>query len=491
MILFTKNHTFAYEMENLCRVFFPLEQIRVNKEPEKGENVVTTELSTDGAAASLRVCAVIEGKALEHTVQVDCAAADDERECELRMAQVLFRVLRELTGYTPEWGILTGVRPSKLMHRLIQELGSCAQAQAYFQEHFYTAPQKAALAAQVAQAEEPIVRLSRPDSFSLYLSIPFCPTRCSYCSFVSHSMGTAKKLLPEYVRLLAKELEIIGKQARELGLRLETIYFGGGTPTTLSAQELLFLAQAIQTNFDLSGLREYTIEAGRPDTITPEKLEAMKQIGVSRISINPQTLNDTVLQRIGRKHTAQQALDAFLLARSHGFTNINMDLIAGLPLDTLESFSHTLETIVSLAPESITVHTLALKRSSSIVTQGEARALETTAELTGGMLREASGVLNAYQYYPYYMYRQSRCVGNLENVGWCLAGNESLYNIFMMEEIHTVLAAGAGAVTKLKAPGGPHLERVFNYKYPYEYIDRFDMLMERKRKIKDFYGKYY
>lgn len=302
--------------------------------------------------------------------------------------------------------------------------------------------------------------------------------------------GHGEKLLPEYVRLLARELEITGEYARSLGLRLESVYFGGGTPTTLSPQEILYLAQAIEKNFDLSAMREYTMEAGRPDTITPEKLEAMKQIGISRISINPQTLNDSVLQHIGRRHSAQQALDAFALARKHGFDNINMDLIAGLPLDTFESFSNTLGKVTALAPESVTVHTLALKRSSSIVTHGEAGSLETTAELTGKMLRETTDVLQAHDYYPYYMYRQSRCIGNLENVGWCLPGKESLYNVFMMEEVHTVLAAGAGAVTKLKAPKGNYLERVFNYKYPYEYISRFDDLMERKKKITEFYEKY-
>lgn len=490
MILYIKNHTFQYEIENLCRVFFPLEDIRRDKEPENGESTVTTEMTEEASAAALRVNAVIGGKSREYTARVERSVDEYQQECELQMARLLFRALTELTGYTPEWGVLTGVRPSKLMNRLIQEKGSCENAQKYFRERFFVTPQKAELAAQVALAEQSVIELSRPESFSLYVSIPFCPTRCSYCSFVSHSMGTAKKLLPEYVRLLANELKLTGEYARALGLRLESVYFGGGTPTTLSAQELLFIAEAIRENFDLSNLREYTVEAGRPDTITAEKLEAMRQIGVTRISINPQTLNDEVLQHIGRRHTAQQTLDAFALARSHGFDNINMDLIAGLPLDTLESFSSTLSTVTALAPESVTVHTLALKRSSSIVTHGEAGTLETTAELTGAMLGETTDVLTKNKYYPYYMYRQSRCVGNLENVGWCLPGRESLYNIFMMEEVHTVLAAGAGAVTKLKTPDGAYIERVFNYKYPYEYIGRFDELMERKKKITEFYKKY-
>lgn len=489
MILYLNGHDFHYEMENLCRVFFPAEEIRCTTEQTKGERVVSTLFKNDGTKTQITVQAEIDGKTARQTRILELGGGDIEKEGELCMAQALFDVLREITGYTPAWGILTGVRPAKLMHRLMNEEGSAEAAKAYFRNRLLVSEQKTELAMHVAQAQTPVYRMSRPESFSLYVSIPFCPTRCSYCSFVSHSMNTAKKLMPEYVRLLSRELADLGKVAKGLGLRLETIYFGGGTPTTLSAEDFLLLAGTIEEHFDLSTLREYTVEAGRPDTVTPEKLLAMKQVGVDRISINPQTLNDAVLEHIGRRHTAQQVLDAFAMARAHGFDDINMDLIAGLPVDTQESYHNTLETVLNLAPESITVHTLALKRSSSLVTQGEEQ-IEMTAGLTGRMLNETANSLPRKGYYPYYMYRQSKCVGNLENVGWCLEGKESLYNVFMMDEIHTVLAAGAGAVTKLKAPQGPHLERVFNYKYPYEYISRFDEMIERKNKISAFYEKY-
>lgn len=489
MILYLNGHDFHYETENLCRVFFPLEEIRCTYEPEEGNRVVSTFLQKDDRQVTITVQAEIDGKSARRVRQSAIDSGDGEKEQELSMAQALFEVLREITGYTPAWGLLTGVRPAKLMHRLVEEEGSPEAAKAYFMERLMVSEQKTDLAMKVARAQTPVYRLSRPESFSLYVSIPFCPTRCSYCSFVSHSMNTAKKLMPEYVRLLARELAELGQTAKTLGLRLETVYFGGGTPTTLSAEDYLFLNEAIQKSFDLSTLREYTVEAGRPDTITPEKLAAMKQAGVDRISINPQTLNDEVLEHIGRRHTVKQTLDAYAMARAHGFDNINMDLIAGLPMDTQASYHNTLETVLGLEPESITVHTLALKRSSSLVTRGE-ETIEMTAELTGRMLDETARALPDKGYYPYYMYRQSRCVGNLENVGWCLNGKESLYNVFMMDEIHTVLAAGAGAVTKLKAPQGPYLERVFNYKYPYEYISRFDELMERKNKIPAFYEKY-
>lgn len=489
MILWIDGHAFHYEMENLCRVFFPDERIKTVRMDEAGEPHVRTSLLSGPEGGCTISCEVLlEGAACtaQDTLTADEAQRDDE--CERRMAAVLFDVLSRATGYTPQWGLLTGVRPSKLMNRLIDQSGE-AQAQAYFQNRLLVSSDKTALTLHVARAEKRIMDTSRPESCSLYISIPFCPTRCSYCSFVSHSItaSRAKKLLPRYVELLCEELALTGRLVAELGLRLETVYYGGGTPTTLDAEDLLRLHRAVERHFDLSTVREYTVEAGRPDTVTGDRLEALRRMGATRISINPQTFSDEVLAEIGRSHTAQCAEDAFLLARAHGFSNINMDLIAGLPKDTLETFQQTLERTVSLDPESVTVHTLALKRSSTLVTQ-QKRAGD--AALTGGMLARAQQALTAAGHFPYYMYRQSRCLGNLENVGWCKPGREGLYNIFMMEECHTVFAAGAGAVTRLKAPHGEMIERIFNFKYPYEYNERFDSLMQRKERIKPFYAAY-
>lgn len=488
MILYTDGHPFHYEMENLCRVFFPEEQIKTVAADEPGEPHVTTALRETLGGSKVSCEVFLEGERFCAEELIPAQQAQEEGECERRMAVVLFDVLSRATGYRPQWGILTGVRPSKLMNRLTGQYGA-AGAQAYFQNRLLVSPEKTALAFDVAQAEKRIMDTSRPESFSLYLSIPFCPTRCNYCSFVSHSITASKaqKLLPRYVELLCEELAITGRIASELGLRLETVYYGGGTPTTLAAEDLMRLHAAVEENFDLSTMREYTVEAGRPDTVTQERLEALKRMGVTRISINPQTFNDEVLQEIGRSHTAQCAQEAFLLARAHGFSNINMDLIAGLPKDTPASFCQTLDRTLSLDPESVTVHTLALKRSSTLVTNQQ-RAGD--ASLTGDMLASAQAALTAAGHFPYYMYRQSRCLGNLENVGWCKKGHEGLYNIFMMEECHTVLAAGAGAVTKLKAPHGDRIERIFNYKYPYEYNERFEQLMQRKERIKQFYASY-
>lgn len=285
----------------------------------------------------------------------------------------------------------------------------------------------------------------------------------------------------------ARSLKKTGQVAKALGLRLETVYFGGGTPTTLSASQLSRLFDVIEKNFDLSTLREYTVEAGRPDTVTEDKLMALKGAGVGRISINPQSFNDEVLDSIGRRHTSKQTLDAFALARKCGFNNINMDLIAGLPKDTFSSFKNSVDTAVSLGAESVTVHTLAMKSAAYMVTRENAYDISDKL-LTFDMVEYSNSCLKSGGYYPYYMYRQSKSVGNLENVGWCKDNMDCLYNVYMMDETHSVFAVGAGAVTRLKNQDTGKIERIYNFKYPYEYIDRFDEIIERKKLIEKFYA---
>lgn len=483
MKLIFSNHSFVYEIEKLSAVFLPNVRFENAFQDEKIENedYIFTRISEHNDICSLEasVCLYGKCKTVEGTLPV--ASAEDERERAL--AVCLYEALSFLTGYKAEWGILTGVRPAKLMSRLVEKDGE-ANAQAYFKNSLLVSEDKTQLAATVARAEDRIVRESKPDSFSLYVSIPFCPTRCSYCSFVSHSNMSAKKLIPQYVDLLCSEIEFCAQQAKELGLRLESIYYGGGTPTVLEPDLLEKVMHAVNSNFNLEHLREYTVEAGRPDSITPEKLAVIKKYGTTRISINPQTFEDEVLVEIGRKHTGAQTLEAFKLAREAGFTNINMDLIAGLPKDSVDGFNRTLETTLSLSPESITVHTLALKRSSEIVTAGRDYNDALTVK---AMLESVQNQLPEHAYKPYYMYRQSKTVGNMENVGWAKEGFESLYNVYMMEECHTVIGVGSAAVTKLKAPFSNLIERVFNFKYPYEYINRFDELLERKQYINQFY----
>ena len=482
LILKIIGHAFHYEMENLCRIFYPndkIEKVYEQAETACDERTVETFMNKTQVSVLCR----IDGASACRKAQRE-QGGDDE----LLMAQLLFACLVEITGYRPSWGIVTGVRPSKLMIKLENEYGKQG-ARDYFSNQLLVNDEKTNLTCSVAEAESKIISLSKPESYSLYVSIPFCPSRCSYCSFVSHSISNAnaKRLVPQYLEKLLEELEITGAIASELGLKLESIYFGGGTPSVLEASQLDALLTQIENHFDLSHLREYTVECGRPDTVTVQKLRTLKNHNVGRISINPQTFSQQVLDVIGRNHSVEQAVSAYKLARSLGFESINMDLIAGLESDTYEGFCESVDTAVTLAPDNITIHSLALKRSSQMVADG---AQVADGNEAAKMLAYAQQRLTGAKYEPYYMYRQSKCVGNLENVGWAKQGKECLYNVFMMEECHTVLAVGAGAVTRLKQPEGDYIERIFNFKYPYEYISRFDELVQRKSRINSFYSSY-
>lgn len=489
MILRIFGHDFHYECENLCRVYYPNEKINIVYGDEgSDEKEVRTYCTPVDGSNELKVEAEICGEKRSASAVVHACENELRDKSELKTAQLIFELLSDITGYIPPWGVLTGVRPSKLMLRLIEDMGE-EGAENYFLNSLLVSKDKTNLAHTVAKAEEKIVGLSERNSFSLYVSIPFCPTRCSYCSFVSHSISNAnaRKLLPEYLDKLAEEIDYTGKIASELGLKLESVYFGGGTPGVLEAPQMDRLLGSIERSFDLSTVREYTVEAGRPDTITPEKLRVLRLHNVGRISINPQTFNQKTLDIIGRNHSVEQAVKAYQLASAYDFDCINMDLIAGLPQEDFEDFRSSLDTAVSLSPGNITVHTLALKRSSELNASGSGVADGNAAKR---MLEYANSVLLKSGYNPYYMYRQSKCVGNLENVGWCKPEKECLYNVFMMEECHSVFAVGAGAVTKLREPDGTNIERIFNYKYPYEYISGFDKITERKNGIKSFYLSY-
>jgi oxygen-independent coproporphyrinogen III oxidase len=486
MTLIIDGHPFHYEMENLCRLFCPQEKIVVlenAEEPkEDGLCVYTGLKKCDDGSFLLTVRLVIGDSSKGKAALLPAGAQEEEQK--LRMSVTLWKLFSEQFGFRPSWGILTGIRPVKLFGKFAAERGT-EEAVKYFQEEFLVSKEKTELARTTWKNEEKILSLARPDGFSLYISIPFCPTRCAYCSFVSSSVEKTFHLIPKYVELLCEEIRRTAQVANRLRLRLQTVYFGGGTPTALSADQLAALISAVRESFDLSDCREFTVEAGRPDTITPDKLDAMKRGGVSRISINPQTLNDEVLQAIGRKHSAAQTLSAFALAREHGFNNINMDLIAGLPKDTPESFRSTMERVLELSPESITVHTLALKRAARLNQEGKSG----NADAAEQMLTFAYDALMQTGYRPYYLYRQSRMVGNLENTGWAKPGFENLYNVFIMEECQSILACGAGAVTKLRDPDTDRIERVFNFKYPYEYIDRYEEILGRKERVIEFYER--
>lgn len=479
MNLYVKNHNFHFELENLTRLFFPNEKITVIRDfLEPQPPCIYTEVS-DKITISVNI-----GSFNKSETAVKKLTDDDN---ELVSAQLLYKLLCDFTGLTQPWGILTGVRPVKLLRKLAEESNE-EQAVKKFLNDFFVSNEKTALSRETEHNERKILELSRPESFSLYVGIPFCPSRCSYCSFVMASIERAEKLIEPYTKLLCEEIKRTAEIANKLGLRLETVYFGGGTPTTLSAEQLDTVLRTVNNSFDMSTCREFTVEAGRPDTIDSTKLFALKENKVDRISINPQTTNDEVLKTIGRKHTAQQFFDAFELARKCGFDNINTDLIAGLPTDTPESFKNSLDSIVRLNAECITVHTLCMKRASRLTTEGVTLDLQQARDARE-MLAYTQNILGQNEYIPYYMYRQSRMVGNLENVGWSKRGFESLYNVYVMDETHTILACGSGGVTKLKRNNPDYLERIFNFKYPYEYIDRFDELIQRKSGIMQFYGQ--
>lgn len=475
MQIYIKGLPSVYEPENLARLFFP------GAHPTKHYQH-TTDLVYVAANANRLVLGLrLGGKCRVQRLPLPQNGAELEHET----VTALYQMLCEATNRQMPWGMLTGVRPVRLIHDRRKTGATEEEIEDWFLHHCQCDADKLRLAQSIADKQAPIIQSSQPLDYSLYIGIPFCPSRCSYCSFVSRSLGSDRSLVEPYVQKLCEEVKEMRNQAQNCGLRLKTIYIGGGTPTSLSADQLRRLMQTVQECFDLSAIEEYTVEAGRPDCTDAEKLAIIKEYGATRISINPQTFNDEVLRRIGRKHSAQDILDCFHTARRAGHNNINMDLIAGLPGDTVESFASSLQTAIGLAPENITVHTLTLKRASNLVIENSAEDYADVAE----MLDECAALAEA-GYQPYYLYRQKGTLQNLENTGWCKPGFEGYYNIYIMEEVHTILSAGAGGSTKLCQPGGNRIERIFNYKYPTEYINGFDEILKRKEGVSAFYGCY-
>ncbi len=450
-------HSFKYETEATLKLFFNTARFSFSSDiaEASGSSYVLTEAAEDG---TVTVCVCLDGVREEKTAKLPPDA--EKKDFEYTICRLLFGLLVNRTGITPPWGLLTGIRPVKKVIDLIRQGKSEEKIYSQLGERYLAAPKKLKLAYDTAVNQLPILDRIDSSAVSLYVSIPFCPTRCSYCSFVS------------------RELEIVGRIVKDTDTKIDTIYFGGGTPTSVSTEELRTIMEAVERNFDLDKVREYSVEAGRPDTITEEKLRVIKALGAGRISVNPQTLNDEVLKVIGRKHSGEDAVKAFELARKVGFQNINTDLIAGLPTESADSFRNTLDRMIELDPESITVHTLTIKRSASLFETGSENSSNPAAE----MVDYSIPTLMSQGYLPYYMYRQKNTVDNLENVGYAKKGFESYYNIFIMDETQTILGAGCAASTKLVYPDGK-ISRIHNYKFPYEYIRSFDKLMEKKEEV--------
>lgn len=399
----------------------------------------------------------------------------------------LYTKLSAQLNKTLPWGYLTGVRPSKIAYTLLEKGADREQILEEFTKKHLVSEKKAQLALQVAQTEKSILeKMDYKNGYSLYIGIPFCPTTCLYCSFTSYSLAAYQSKVQPYLEALLKEMKYVSEAMR--GRRLDTVYFGGGTPTTLSAGQLDMLLTELERQFDLSACRELTVEAGRPDSITYEKLCVLKAHHVDRISINPQTMNQQTLDLIGRRHTVEQIEEAFALAGKAGLDNINMDMILGLPGENKEMVQHTLEKIKALAPESLTVHSLAIKRAAALNIWRE-KYLDLQMDNSDEIVSMAADYAHQMGHQPYYMYRQKNMAGNFENVGYSKPGLECIYNILIMEEKQTIIAMGAGASTKIvfqnetEGEQAGRIERIENVKDVTNYIQRIDEMIERKRKF--------
>ena len=491
MTLIFNGQRFKYEMEGVVKLFIPATRFNFLYDEsleilDKDEDYCLGELEELCDFAKVRVEVRLGGKTAVGCDEVKKAGENFDGRCEIALCALVFKAFSEITQKQVPWGILTGVRPVKGVNKMLDEGLSSEQIVKRLSDVFYVCPQKSELAIKTALVQREILKSLDDKMFSLYVSIPFCPSRCAYCSFVSQEVEKSLGLISQYVFKLCREIEKTAEIAKELGLKLDTIYFGGGTPTAIEAAQLGAIMRTIEDSFDLSHLREYTVEAGRADTITEEKLRVIKGMGAKRISINPQTLNDSVLKAIGRKHTAAQFYESFSLARKIGFEVINTDLIAGLPTDTPEGFEQTVREIISLEPENVTVHTLSVKRTANLnFTSGKGEIFTNPAAREVDFAAES---LTREGYYPYYLYKQKNMLDNLENVGYAKSGKESLYNIFIMEEVQTILAVGAGASTKLCDNKKGRIERIFNYKLPLEYIKNFQLMIDKKGEIARFYN---
>lgn len=488
MTLIFKGHKFKYELEAIVKLFIPVLHFEFvydgTCDGAEGDYCFAKR-TVCGDTAELSVSCRIGDKTEMVNETIPVSTENFDGRCEMRLSAMLFGALQKLTGKTADWGILTGVRPVKRVNSMLAAGKTKDDIFSELKESFLCSDKKCSIAYETAVTQQKVIGNLDERSFSLYVSIPFCPSRCSYCSFVSQEVEKSLKLIPQYIFRLCREIEATGELAKRLGLKLDTVYFGGGTPTSLEAAQLEAIMKTVEKSFDCSALREYTVEAGRADTITEEKLRVIKNCGAKRISINPQTLSNSVLKAIGRRHTAEDFYEKFDLARKVGFDCINTDLIAGLPTDTVESFKNTIDGIVKLSPENVTVHTLSIKRCATINTAESRDVLRNPA---AEMVDYATETLQKSAYSPYYLYRQKNMLDNLENIGWSKKDCESLYNIYIMEEIQTILAVGAGGSTKLVDNVNHRLERVFNYKLSLEYIKNFDKVLEKKKEIEEFYG---
>ncbi|MGN0978614.1 MAG: coproporphyrinogen dehydrogenase HemZ [Faecousia sp.] len=461
-------HDDRYAVEQLQLALFP--------DNTEGEAVSALHRGQTWLTATAKI--TIGGKTVcrSRRLKADQETVRLRRRC---LQQSYYLAAKELLPTVPPWGALAGVRPTKITTKHMLEGGTPASADRLLKDVYYVTEDRRRLAVDCSVSTVKAAELLEPEDLSLYVGIPFCPTRCTYCSFVSRTIGKKTELLEPYLAALLKEIEVTGTLLKQSGRHVRTVYIGGGTPTTLSAPQLVRLLDAIRSCFDLSRCIEFTVEGGRPDTLDAEKLRAIREHGADRMSINPQTMEDSVLRACGRPHRGEDVLRAYREAVEAGFAAINMDLIAGLPTDTVEGFRYSLDTVAHAHPANITVHTLALKKGADLF---ERRENLPSAEDVAAMVAYANDTLRSLGYKPYYLYRQKYMSGSFENVGWSRDNLDCLYNIYMMEEVHTILSLGGGGMNKVNLSDGT-LRRFHNPKFPEQYIEMLDTVLRQKEEL--------
>ncbi len=492
MILISINEpNFEYDIHSLVQAFYPGREVLVRVfSPEElaaraneAERFLTVTYGADTIRIALYAGVEADTPLAAREVRVD---PPDRTDTKNRLKQTLYRLLAEYTGRTLPWGTLTGIRPVKIAMAMLEEGKSDEDVRAYMRDMFFTADEKIDLSIEIARREQAMLAdIDYAHGYSLYIGIPFCPSTCLYCSFPSFSIDVWRERVDEYLEALGREIREIAPLCKEK--QLQAIYIGGGTPTSLSPSQLDGLLGRVEDCFDQTPLLEYTVEAGRPDSITADKLRVLRDHRIDRISINPQTMNEATLRLIGRAHTVAQTVEAFERAREAGFDNINMDLIVGLPEEDLEAVRHTLDEVARLAPESVTVHSLAVKRAARLAMERE-RYEHLRIENTWETIRLAAERCRAMGLAPYYLYRQKNTAGNFENVGYAAPGREGIYNVLIMEEKQSIVALGAGATSKVVFDGGARIERSGNVKDVGIYMDRIDEMIDRKQRFLEKYN---
>ena len=472
---------FEYDIHSLVKAFYPSETVKVFQEGTK-------DLVSDGDNPEIAV--IFEENRIRIQVdgsegQTDLSRPEEKNVVKNELKQLLYRMLSAKTGKELPWGSLTGIRPAKIAMQLLEEGKTQEEIRSYMEQTYYCSQEKADLAIGIACREKEILKdIHYEQGYSLYVGIPFCPTTCLYCSFTSFPITIWRERVEEYLGALEKEMDF-GQEAYRDKV-LDSVYIGGGTPTTLEPDQLRRLLSRLRETFDFSRVKEFTVEAGRADSITADKLRVLKEFGVTRISVNPQTMNQKTLDLIGRRHTVEQVKEAFALARREGFDNINMDLILGLPGEDLPEVQHTMEEIKKLSPDSLTVHSLAVKKASRMMQWIEKNGLGLlhNTEETIQLAARTAAEMNLH---PYYLYRQKNMTGNLENVGYAREGCYGLYNILIMEEKQSIMAIGAGTISKAVHPDG-RIERCENVKELPLYLEKIDEMIERKRRLLAYEG---